>query len=304
MPLIAYVKQRFTSKSKRLIGICNEIIEEYFALGYQLTLRSLYYQLVTSNTIPNNMREYKKLVCLINDARLAGLVDWEAIVDHTRNLREIPSWNSPADVVRASAQQFKVDRWAKQDYRPEVWIEKDALLNVITNVCTEYRVPYFSCRGYTSQSEMWGAAQRLLAHSDSGKYPYIIHLGDHDPSGKDMTRDIKSRMELFGVDLDFKRIALNINQVRQYKLPKNPAKFRDSRYHGYVREFGQNCWELDALKPQVIAALIRKQVESLITNRSAWDKTAKDEVKGRSQLSKIAERFPEACKAASKRRKK
>lgn len=197
MPHIEYVPKKFSPASLKVIRQAEAICSSYAAQGYDLTLRQLYYQFVSRDLIANKQSEYKRLGSIINDARLAGLLDWDYIVDRTRNLRELPSWNAPTDIVRSSARQFRIDKWADQSTRVEVWIEKDALVGVIEGVCNGQQVPFFSCRGYTSQSEVWGAAQRIGVHIRNGQNVTIVHLGDHDPSGIDMTRDIEDRLRLF-----------------------------------------------------------------------------------------------------------
>jgi hypothetical protein len=161
--------------------------------------------------------------------------------------------------------------WARQKYRPEVWIEKDALVGVIEDVCSRLDVPYFSCRGYTSQSEMWVGGQRIGQWAKRAKRqtPVIFHFGDHDPSGKDMTRDIVDRLEMFMGGVKLERLALNMNQIEQYHPPPNPAKTTDSRAEAYIAEFGNDSWELDALEPKVITALIEKSVKALI-DKKIW----------------------------------
>lgn len=261
---IKYVDKRFSASSLQMVAITNLIIKEYQEQGFDLTLRQVYYQFVSRDVIPNKQSEYKRLGSIINDARLAGLIDWNAIVDRTRELRGNSHWESPHDLVEACAKQFQVDKWIGQAYRVEIWIEKDALVGVIDRICREFDVPFFSCRGYTSQSEMWEAGQRFLRYMDKGQHPVVIHLGDHDPSGKDMSRDIDDRLELFtsesGIKPTIERIALNMNQIEKYNPPPNPAKLTDSRARAYVDQFGDDSWELDALDPKVIAALIRKAV--------------------------------------------
>lgn len=270
-----------------LIERCNTIIADYTAQGFVLTLRQLYYQLVSRDVIPNKQTEYKRLGSIVNDARLAGLIDWLAIEDRTRDLRSLNHWDEPSEIVQACADQFRVDLWEGQPYRPEVWIEKDALIGVIEGVSNELDVPHFSCRGYTSQSEMWVAAQRLKKYARAGQKPIIFHLGDHDPSGKDMTRDITDRLRLFMGGIPVKRLALNMDQVEQYEPPPNPAKTTDSRYAAYIADFGEESWELDALEPTVIAALIRTAIEALI-DKGVWAERQEQIKEGRATLGKIA----------------
>jgi len=234
---ITYENKSFRKETLEIIDKANEIIEDYLQQGFSLTLRQIYYQFVARDLVPNTERSYKRLGSIINDARMAGLIDWDAIEDRTRNLVGLSSWTSPQQMVRQASEQFKTDWWEGQEYRPEVWIEKEALVGVIEAVCDEYDVPYFACRGYVSQSEMWRAGQRNGRYSGDGQIPVIIHLGDHDPSGIDMTRDNASRLGLFGeTDIEVRRIALNMVQIEQYKPPPNPAKMTDSRFDSYMNK--------------------------------------------------------------------
>ncbi len=292
MPKIAYIKRRFASKRMVVINQANKIIDEMMADGYSLTLRQLHYQFVARD-IPgyaNDQEHYKRLGETINDARMAGLVDWDAIVDRTRALRALPAWSSPSNIIDACASQFRTDRWKDQPNRVEVWIEKDALTGVIERICNELHVPFFSCRGYTSQSEMWGAAMRLQSYADLGQRPVILHFGDHDPSGVDMTRDIQDRLITFGVDTLVDRLALNFDQVEQYQPPPNFTKAKDSRTPAYIERFGKDCWELDALDPKTLTGLIRDRIWELI-DEEKWEEAETRDKTGRHTLGTIAKRF-------------
>lgn len=246
---IPYITKRFSKTSFAIIACANDIIEEYASQGYVLTLRQLYYQFVARDLIANRQSEYKRLGSIIADGRLAGLIDWDAIEDRGRNTHSPTTWPDPPAIINACAEQYKLDLWEDQNYRPEVWIEKEALLSIVQTACEPYRVSYFACKGYVSQSAMWAAgAKRLYSYLANGQIPVIIHLGDHDPSGIDMTRDISERLELFvGESVNIRRIALNFNQIHQYKPPPNPAKITDSRFNNYATEYGEESWELDAL---------------------------------------------------------
>lgn len=259
MPKIQYKEIRFQQKSLDLIELVNQVVDEYSAQGYELTLRQVYYQLVARGYIPNNERSYKNVGSLINDGRLAGLIDWHSVTDRTRNLRKESHWDNPADVIASARYSYNLDKWKGQPNYVEVWVEKDALVDIVGQACSPLDTPYFSCRGYTSQSEMWSAAQRFIRQEQREKR-IIIHLGDHDPSGIDMTRDIQERLELFGADVYVKRVALTMNQIQTYNPPPNPAKITDSRASKYIDQFGDESWELDALEPKVITDLIKKQV--------------------------------------------
>jgi hypothetical protein len=292
MPKIAYVPKKFSAASQKIIDQANQIIGAYRSQGYHLTLRQLYYQFVSRDLIPNNMKSYKRLGNIINDARLAGLIDWEAIEDRTRNLHELPAWESPQSIIDACANQFRMDLWRKQTSRVEVWIEKEALAGVFERVCDELRVPFFSCRGYTSQSEMWVAGQRLKRILRSKQKPIILHFGDHDPSGIDMTRDIIDRLQMFMGGVKLERLALNMEQVEEYNPPPNPAKTTDSRYQSYIEVYGDESWELDALEPDVLACLVRDFVER-VRDHALWDAAVEQEGEHRHPLGEVSNRWQE-----------
>jgi hypothetical protein len=262
MPRIKYIDMDFRASSLKVIERASAICDDYARQGLQLTLRQLYYQFVARDLLPNHDRSYKRLGDIVNNARLAGLLDWSHLVDRTRYLRELAHWDDPESLVTSAAQQYRTDRWASQQTRIEVWIEKDALVGVLEAPCTRNDVPFFSCRGYTSQSEVWGAAQRLRRYERAGQKPVIIHLGDHDPSGVDMTRDIQERLTLFGAHVEVERIALNMDQVRRFNPPPNPAKLTDCRARGYIREYGDHSWELDALDPATLDQLIENEIHA------------------------------------------
>lgn len=288
MPKIKYINKRFTTASLARIEQVNNIINEYLAQGFSLSLRQAFYQLVSRGIIPNTEKSYSSLGDLVSDARLAGLIDWNAIEDRTRFVRKNSHWESPEQIVAACASQYRIDRWANQTYRPEVLIEKDALVGVIEGVCTELDVPYLSCRGYTSQSEMWRTGQRLKNYKRHGQTPIIFHFGDHDPSGIDMSRDIRERLTLFcGFEIEFRRIALNMDQIKELQPPPNPAKVTDSRFQAYQIEYGDESWELDALEPATIVELVRDSVEG-IRDDEQWEASGHRERHEASQLQLVA----------------
>ena len=291
MPRIAYIDKNFRANSLELIEHVNGVVDEYRAQGYSLTLRQVYYQMVARDIIPNNERSYKNLGELINNARLAGLVDWNAIEDRTRNLRTLGSWSNPQEIIEAVAHQYRLDWWEGQENYVEVWVEKDALVGIVGQICEELDVSYFSCRGYVSQSELWGAAMRMQQHERAGKHTVLLHLGDHDPSGRDMSRDIVDRLELFGTsDVEFHRLALNMSQIEQYGPPPNPTKLTDSRSGGYIEEFGHECWELDALEPQVITELIKVNVNKYRDER-LYKRVKAREAEERGQLIRLRDGY-------------
>lgn len=290
-----FVPKVFRAETMETIAKANAIIEEYSRQGFKLTLRQLYYQFVARGLIENRQSEYKRLGSIVNDGRLAGLIDWESIEDRTRNVNFPRAWESPEAILGAVADQYQEDPWRTQRYAVEVWIEKEALLGVIEPTCERNRVAYFACRGYTSQSESYAAGKRLRRLAAVGREPVILHLGDHDPSGLDMTRDNDDRLRLFsGVNVDVRRLALNWDQVQSYKPPPNPAKDTDARFTGYQSRYGDESWELDALDPTVIDGLIQAEIDTLI-DRAAWDAAMAEEEKNKAALAEVSVRWEDVA---------
>jgi hypothetical protein len=296
MPKIQYEVHKFKPSTMVTITQAQSIVERYQGQGYDLTLRQLYYQMVSRDLIPNNVKEYNRLGDVLSKARRAGLIDWNAIVDRTRNLRSLSHWNSPSDIVAAVAEQFKYDRWKTQPAYVEVWFEKEALMGVFERPANRLRLPFFACKGYPSDSEVWSAARRM--RSMAGKDKVILHFGDHDPSGMDMTRDIRDRLRLFGAgSVDVRRLALNMDQIEQYEPPPNPAKESDSRFENYLAEYGDESWELDALEPDVLAKIVSDEIDTLI-ERGAWNDAIRDENKARRELTTISENYDDVASYA------
>lgn len=287
-----FTSQRFRADSLAIIETANGICAEYQAQGYNLTLRQVYYQFVARGLLANKDSNYKRLGSIINDARLAGLMDWNYIQDRTRNVRGgFGGYSSPAQFIETVVESYIEAIWSGQSYRPEVWVEKDALIDIVSQGCALDRVPHFSCRGYVSQSEMYEAAKRMERYRSRGLTPMVIHLGDHDPSGIDMTRDIRDRLGLLSNGyVEVRRIALTMEQIERYSPPPNPAKLSDSRGEGYVAEYGYESWELDALEPQVLTELIQSEIETLV-DRDLLEENRAHEDEQVAAMREVAERW-------------
>jgi hypothetical protein len=283
---IAFESANFRGSTLALVEKMDNILTQYEGMGYTLTIRQLYYQLVSRNVVPNSQRSYKRVVDIAGKGRMAGMLDWSAIEDRARGMLYPPHWKDPATIVRKSAEQFRVDRWINQPKRVEIMLEKDALAGVLEPVCRELDVRLWPNKGYASLSMMFNHGRRLhWTHVDYGKEIHVIYFGDHDPSGLDMDRDIIERLYTFsgGTPIRFKRIALTMEQIEEYDPPPQWAKATDSRTEGYVAEYGEDVWELDALDPPVLAQVARGAIlecrdESLYADLMEIEQSMRDEL--------------------------
>ena len=293
-----FIPYKPQAKTVMVVEQANAIFEEYAEQGFTLTLRQLYYQFVARGLLEENtMAQYKRLGIIIRDARNGGLIDWDAIEDRTREVNTHSSWDDPSEIIRSAARQYQEDLWSHQPFRPEVWVEKEALLGVLEGVCTEYRVPYFAHRGNNSLTLQYEAGKRFAGYLDQGLIPVVPHLADHDPNGIDMTRDNIKRLALYaGREIEVRRIALNMDQVERYRPPASFVKEGDTRTSGYTEQFETDqCWELDALSPAVISNLIRAEIEPMI-DTAEWRAAKEREALSRKELEAVIQNWPKVQK--------
>jgi hypothetical protein len=277
-----FTEKNFHGASLERIQVANEIVDKYQAMGLRLTLRQLFYQFVSHYDYPNTQKAYKVLGSVINDARLAGLLDWDAIEDRGRQPKSVGEWPSIDVLADDAVRQFRLPRWDGQEHYVELWVEKDALAGVLKPISYEQHVTLMVNKGYSSQSAMYAAAQRFL-YKEADYHCVLLYLGDHDPSGEDMVRDIRSRLRMFGASVEVLKVALTMDQIRQYKPPPNPTKMTDARASGYVAKYGRQSWEVDALDPDVLVQLIRDELDQLV-DRQKMDRVIAAETKQKKAL--------------------
>lgn len=285
MSRVAFKTIKFHQETLDLIQKCNEIIEEYQQQDLRLTLRQLYYQLVSRDIVENTVRSYKNVGSAVADGRLAGLIDWDAIEDRGRQPRSPPEWSSVDEIVRGAVNAFRLPRWRGQEMYVELWVEKEALAGVLEPIASDHHVTLMVNKGYSSASAMYESAQRIRAEAD-GRPAIVFYLGDHDPSGEDMVRDVGDRLFLFGADVDVKKLALTMPQVDQYRPPPNPAKVTDSRARAYIEKHGPRSWEVDALPPNVLARVIRDAFRKVI-DREAMNEVVAEEEQQRKRIRSV-----------------
>lgn len=287
---------RFQAGVLAMIRVINSIVADYIKAGLRLTTRQIYYQLVAHHGLPNTEKSYRNTARIINDGKMAGLIDWEAIEDRTRSFIKRSRWSGGKEILESAASSFHMDMWVEQECRPFVIIEKEALVGVLEGVCHRYDVPLLAARGYPSGSVLREFCVDDLKPIIHEQKVVIIHLGDHDPSGIDMSRDLEERINIFTetegrveyVDLD--RIALNMSQIKTLKPPPNPAKSTDARFESYYRQYGPQSWELDAIDARALAKLVETRIKKEIDTR-LWQKRLDEIEDVKARITEMAEEF-------------
>ena len=257
------------------------VVDLYAAQSLKLTARQLFYQLVSKEWIPNAHAVYKRLCDFLKDLRYAGIVDWDAVEDRGRIPQRPGEWDNIKDIIDSALEAYRLPRWSDQDYYVELYCEKMAMEGILLPTAQKYHVYFGSNKGYSSASAMFETAKRFDKQIYAGKMGVLLYLGDHDPSGLDMVRDIQDRVcEFLGLEAEdndyfnVEQIALNQEQIKKYKPPHNAARIKDPRAGWYSKQFGKKSWELDALEPKVLVDIAERGIlKYLDTDKyNAWVK--------------------------------
>jgi len=273
---------------KEYVKATNNIISQYDIL---LTVRQIFYRLVSNGFIQNTINSYKLFDRMITRGRERGDIDARSIVDRARQvIGGDYGYVSVQDFVRTKiseledTEQYTRRIWDDQPQYVEVWVEKDALATLFSSIADGYRVITYPSRGYSSYTKVYEAINNRF--SLYGNRPItILHFSDHDPSGLNMTQDIQSRLYRYGSHAKVKRIALTYTQVRQFGLDPMPTKISDSRWREYSIQYGSQCWELDALPPNELQNIIKDAIKAHV-DASRWNKTFKEIEKEKRSLQK------------------
>jgi hypothetical protein len=300
MSKITYLDESFTPIQMGVITEAEAICQEYADQGYTLTLRALYYQFIRRDSFPesrrnaagtkNHQQNYKWLGDLVSRARVGGRIDWRHISDPTRESSGGDGgWGSPGEAVGSIVDWYSIPKWEGQDSYVEVWVEKEALVDIISRPCGRWNVRYMACKGSPSSTAVHDAAQRLRRYERDGRKTEIIYLGDHDPTGLDINRDIQDRLETFRSAARLDRIALNMDQITD-DLPPSPAKLTDSRANSYIELYGDDTWELDAMEPAAMEALVETAILERL-DQEKWDERAEQEETERRTLTALSDNW-------------
>jgi hypothetical protein len=260
-----------SAKSLALIKAMYEIAEA----TQPITGRGVGYKLFTQKLIPDMSRKSMRVVYrLLKEARENGIIPWAWIVDETRSAERVATWENPEAYSETVANSYRRDFWDQQPIRVEVWSEKGTVRGVLAPVLDEYQVTFRALHGFNSATQVWDIAQ-----DDDGRDLVALYVGDYDPSGMCMSEvDLPKRLEEYDGDhVEVRRIALTLDQARSLpsfpasdKGPKN-GKDGDPRYKWFVSNYGNTCWELDAMDPRDLRECVETAIKELI-EPEAWAK--------------------------------
>jgi hypothetical protein len=285
-----FIDKTFTARTMKVIEQAITILEEYAAKGYDVSVRQLFYQHVARGLLANTQGNYDNLAAVISEARLAGLIDWDHIRDRHRVTHEVAAFASIKEFLQEQVETYRRDRWSRQPRYVEVMCEKATLEGVFLPVCDRWGVRFTANKGYSSSSTMYERGKFLQSMRDvEGKEVHVIYFSDHDPSGVQMVDDVRQRLTLFSAGfVTLHNPALTIAQVRTLNLPENPAKTTDSRSQAYIERYGGSSWELDAVDPATLAAMLDGEIRALVDG-TLWEDQTQAELAERDKLQDLIE---------------
>ena len=242
-------------KTTHIIQMAYAILAAY----NPMTVRQVYYQLVSRLVIENTRSRYQATSNALVDARKEGIIPWEWVEDRLRKPRHVAMWADLDIFAETVLSSYRRDVWSTQPAYLEIWLEKDALSGIFLDVLNLYGVTLNVGRGYDGWASIRNAAKRY----DDGSGVTVLYFGDFDPSGEDMVRSLKERLGFFGCEPEIIKCALTAHDVTHYELPSDFTKATDSRRAAFVAKYGDVAVELDALPVNVL----RDRLEDAVTSR-------------------------------------
>ncbi len=273
------------AKQERTLTIVN-VAHKILTQHHPMTVRQIYYQLVSRQVIENNRAQYQAVSNALVWARQEGIIPWEWIEDRLRRPRTVSMWDDLVDFGETILPAYRRNVWAGQASYVEVWLEKDALSGIFEDVLEPYGVTLNVGRGYDGWDSIHNASERF----GNGEDGVILYFGDFDPSGEDMVRSLKERLGFFGCEPEIVKCALTLDDVNRYNLPADFTKATDTRQKGFIAKYGDIAVELDALPVDVLIKRITDEVESRM-NLNALAETKRIEETERTRLANAIQTF-------------
>ena len=242
------------AKTIRMLQVAVEVL----GANHPMTVRQVYYQLVSRQVIENNRGSYQSVSNLIVDARKDGSIPWEWIEDRLRRPRAVSMWDDLSDFAKTAGRAYRRDIWASQPGYVECWLEKDALSGIFEEILSGYGVTLNVGRGYDG----WDSIRNAASRYDVEVPVTVLYFGDFDPSGEDMVRSLQERISFFDVEPEFVKCALTRKDIDDYHLPPDFTKAGDTRSAKFVEKWGNIAVELDALPVDVLRQRVISEVEA------------------------------------------
>lgn len=275
--------RRTKDNLQEILTACQAIIKEEGTVS----LRHLFYRVVSLGLIEKNETEYQKLSGYSMKWRRNGSIAWDSFVDTARYYHGVETYSGLSEALENSKDCYRRNLWQSQKIYVEIWTEKEAIAAIAQQAAEPFGVPVFPMKGFGSGSALHSIAQTIRRQQKRGKEVFVYHLGDHDPSGRCIDEStVRNLRDDHGVEFNFERIAVNPDQIKYYKLLTRPTKKTDSR----AKNFEGESVEVDALPPHVIRNLVETNISQHIDGM-AWEREIEIEAMERETFDRMADAF-------------
>jgi hypothetical protein len=272
------------AKTTLMLKVAVEVLQD----GHPMTVRQVYYQLVSRQVIKNTRSAYQSVSKLLVDARKRGEIPWDWIEDRLRRPRSTSMWSDLPDFFETVRRAYRRDVWQDQPAYLEVWLEKDALSGIFEDVLDPYGVTLNVGRGFDGWSSIHGAAERYTRRQERGRQTAVLYFGDFDPSGEDMFRSLRERLADRGATPELVKVALIYEDIERYDLPPDFTKATDTRTAKFVAKYGDLAVELDALPGPVLRQRLESEVGARM-DAAALEETGRKQREDAIRLEEVLE---------------
>ncbi len=253
------------------------------------TLRGLFYRVVSAGILPSTDKaNYQQLGRVMTTLREAGAIPFDWLVDNVRSTLKPSSWAGIDDFAETVRDCYRLDFWRRLPDYVHVVCEKDAIAGVLSPVCREYDIRLSPIRGYVSLSfaheiaDVWNRTSKPVA---------AYYLGDYDPSGFDLERDIVDKLTRYcSRPFSWTRLGVNEPDFAEFDLVELEPKESDRRTRKFIEQHGDRCAEIDAIPATELRRRLRSAIESHIPP-GEWERLQEVETAERSSWSAFVDQF-------------
>lgn len=246
------------------LALLNDQIVSVLAEDHPQSVRHVYYRMMNPRlifSVPKTENGYRQVGRQLVKLRQNRRIPYSWISDNTRMGHFVDTFTDASDFISSLAGLYRADLWRDLPAYPEVWCESRSIAGVIQALCREYGISLYPAGGFSSETFIWEASQQIN-HACNGRQLRVFYIGDYDPAGVLIDRDIERKMRLHldpSVDMTFMRIGITKEQITQYDLPTKPRKKSDRRVPNLKKTV-----EAEAMPAGILKQLLRDQFEALI----------------------------------------
>lgn len=253
-----------TRRTKAEVEQLERQIVEVLAADHPQSVRHVFYRL-TDPRLPVPIEKSEKGYCQLQHRctvmRREGKLPYSWFADSSRRGYFTYTYRDAADFVLAMQSYYRADLWRDAEARCEVWCESRSIAGVLLGTCKELAVDLYPCGGFPSLSFVHDAA--ILTNRLGDPRPlHVFYIGDYDPAGVLIDSNLERELRLHlddDIDLHFRRLAINPDQIERYDLPTKPRKKTDKRAL-HIRE----TVEAEAMPAHLLRQIVREAVEALL----------------------------------------